>query len=585
MNNQQCDICEQGCIIQENGVGRCKMYTTDGTRIIERFPSSYLITTPISIETMPLVHFHPKGKFLQVSTIGCNFSCPGCVSEILARRVDELAPALEFLTPEMVVARTRELECIGIVFCLNEPAVSFYTILELAKCAHDHGLLFGCSTNGYFTRSALEQLIPYLDCVSVGLKGCKKESYVSCGATNPEIPMQTIQLLANTSVHLEIAIIHEKGKEDEIMETCLKVAKISPDIPVQIMRFIAFGTADVSFEPSIHESEHLCNQIRAFLTHVYLFNSPGSTYGDTLCPVCNKTLMRREMHGPMGAHIFETMLNASCACGYQIPINGRIASKEFEEQGMMGGYRSTRALEVIESILVCLGVTDEQTHAQVWFDMMREKYIDTLQMKIQDPIQYLEIVMYLARLTDRISEGTNLCNYIQKLIELITVSVRDVTYRPRVYYMMGTPLFCLNEGRFETKLVTLAGGTSVNCDLPRKGMPGIMIRPDDLIRMNPDIIVISGLFSCPEEDVYTFCYENLIEVNAIKNHKVIAMPVSWDFGNPRWILGLLFLAQKIHPECCSFNIESERANFYNTFFGISPNQIHSNRSFYRTTIS
>ena len=57
------------------------------TTISERFPDQWLIVTPISVETIPLVHAWPRAKVLQVSTVGCNLSCPGCVSEILVRIV------------------------------------------------------------------------------------------------------------------------------------------------------------------------------------------------------------------------------------------------------------------------------------------------------------------------------------------------------------------------------------------------------------------------------------------------------------------------------------------------------------------
>jgi len=583
-NEIQCTICEQGCIIPENGVGICGMYTTNGTTVIERFPCSYLITTPISIETMPLIHFHPKGKFLQVSTIGCNFSCPGCISEILAKRVDELAPALEHLSAEMVIARAQEEGCIGLLFCLNEPAVSFYTVLDLAKAAHAAGLLFGSATNGYFTASAVRELIPYLDCVSVGLKGCSKESYAMCGASDPDVPLRMVRMVHDAGVHVETAIIHANGSEGEILQTCRKIADISPEIPVQVMRFIAFGMSDVKLEPTIRESEVLCDQIRAINSSVYLFNSPGSTYCDTRCPVCSAPLIKREMHGPMGARIIDMVKEGVCTCGYQVPFYNQIAGEEFEERGMTGGYRPTRALEIIESILVCLGVHDKQTHAKVWFEMMREKYIDELHFKIQDPDGYFEMIRYLAGLTARTEEGEVLCRYIQNRIEQVKACVSQASHRPLVYYMMGTPLFSLNKGRFEVKLVNLAGGTPANRDYGRVGMPGIMIAPDDLNQLNPDVLVVSGLFSTPEDDVYEFCTNHSISVSATRNRRVIVMPVSWDFGNPRWVLGLMYLANNLHPEFCHFDMDKECEAFHDRFFGIVPGQIRANRSFYRPSI-
>ncbi|MDE4907662.1 hypothetical protein L0665_03425 [Methanogenium marinum] len=51
----------------------------------------------------------------------------------------------------MVIKRAQAQDCIGIVFCLNDPTVSDYSYLTLARKAKESGLLVGCSTNGNFT--------------------------------------------------------------------------------------------------------------------------------------------------------------------------------------------------------------------------------------------------------------------------------------------------------------------------------------------------------------------------------------------------------------------------------------------------
>jgi hypothetical protein len=38
------------------------------------------------------------------------------------------------------------------------------------------------------------------------------------------------------------------------------------------------------------------------------------------------------------------------------------------------------------------------------------------------------------------------------------------------------------------------------------------------------------------------------DIPAMKNSQVHAMHPSWDFGNPRWILGLMVLANILHPD-------------------------------------
>ncbi|MDG6256874.1 MAG: hypothetical protein QCH35_04665 [Methanomicrobiaceae archaeon] len=87
----KCPVCEIGCDIAEGRSGRCRMYANRDGEIVERFPESYLTMLPITIETMPVVHFAPKNKFFQVSTVGCTFTCPGCISETLTVHADAVA--------------------------------------------------------------------------------------------------------------------------------------------------------------------------------------------------------------------------------------------------------------------------------------------------------------------------------------------------------------------------------------------------------------------------------------------------------------------------------------------------------------
>ena len=576
----QCDICEHTCEIPEGTTGRCRMYANNGGTIAERFSGSYLVEYPISIETIPFLHFYPRGKFLQVSTIGCNFSCTGCVSEILTRATEEFAPALDKKTPDEVINRAVAECCQGIVFCLNEPAVSYDTFIALAQAAHNRGLLVGCSTNGYFTDRALRRLIPFIDAVNVGLKGHSDTDYQMCGARHAKPVYRNIRTLIDNRVHVEIAVMHVNGKEEEILSACREIAGISPDIPIQVMRFIAFGSADLSLEPSIRSSEQLCDRIRLDSRYVYLFNSPGSPYLNTQCPRCGKEVITREMSGPMGAGVIDYRPLGVCTCGYHLPFTGSFAPVAFNEQGMMGGYRPTRAFEVIQSILTCLNVTDEKTCARVWLDFLQKKYIDELHLKIQDINTFYEIVTYLAQLTHRDAEGEELIRYIQDKVGFIRSRVSNLP-QPRVYYMMGTPLFALNEGRFETRLVEAAGGFSVNRDLPRKGKPGITVTSSDLTRMDPDIIIISGLFSSPPEDVRAFCMDHGVCTKAVTNQKIVSMPPSWDFGNPRWILGLMVLANAIHPEVFQFDLDAEADAFYRKFYKIPFRDAKPNRSFFR----
>jgi ABC-type Fe3+-hydroxamate transport system, periplasmic component len=154
--------------------------------------------------------------------------------------------------------------------------------------------------------------------------------------------------------------------------------------------------------------------------------------------------------------------------------------------------------------------------------------------------------------------------------------------KPRVYYAMGYPLFALNGERFENDLVEASGGESVNRLIEREGKPGINISKDEFIKLNPEIAFISGFLSCPVSDFYEYCMKHELDVDAVKKKNIYRIPPGWDFGSPQWILGLMYIANRIHPEIFSFDMEKEADEFYRTFYGVEFSSMKPNRawSFY-----
>lgn len=218
--------------------------------------------------------------------------------------------------------------CKGIAFCINDPAVSFFSFLKLARLAQKKNLLVGFSTNGYFTRLALEALIPFTDFVNVGFKGFTEEAYQACG------------------VH--------------------------------------------SSEPTIRESEALCARLQTRLDHVYLFNSPGSDLLNTLCPDCGNTLITREFFGPMGSRIVDHQPDARCTCGSRPAIKGDIAKIRYDEHGFFGGYQTTRAFEMLHAVLVCIGADNPEKLSQLWFDLIETNYLKEFHETVRLPEQAVD---------------------------------------------------------------------------------------------------------------------------------------------------------------------------------------------------
>lgn len=554
------------------------MYTTDGSSIIERFPDSFLAAAPISIETLPMLHFSPGGTFLQVCTVGCNLTCPGCVSEVLVHHAESLGNSGNALRTDDIIKMALEEGCIGIAFALNDVIVSLPTFCRLAEAAHQNGLLIGCSTNGYMTEESAAALLPLIDFANIGLKGSSDERYRSCGAKSADPVFRTLRQFYQGGVHVEVSLVSMHGGEHEVIRAAEKIAAISRGIPLQVMRFIPFGDSDLGLEPTIYESEALCDRLRTMLSWVYLFNSPGSSYLTTHCPDCQNPCIEREFFGPMGSHRIGNAVK-TCTCGYTVPIRGMISDEIFSEPGMMGGYRITRGLEMIWAILHCLQVNDPRTLAGIWAEVIQSGMLKKeLHDKMNNIDAYYGLIMDLASRCNCSDQGLVLSSFIRDRYNNVLKMV-GTAQKPRVYYAMGHPLFALNPNRFEGKLVEAAGGIYVNRAIEKEGKPGVTISVEKMMELNPEFIFTSGFISSSVSDTTRYCKDHNLDVPAVREGHLYSMHPSWDFGSPRWILGLMTIANILHPDRCQFAIEDEADLFYRTFYGVPYRSVSANRSF------
>ena len=585
MTEMTCSICEHQCRLAEGKTGRCELYDVSDDQLVERQPDHYLVACPISIETMPMLHFRPGSKFLQLTTTGCNFDCPGCISTVLVKEMNRDSAALEVLTPQMVIDRALDCNCEGIVFLMNDPLTAFPRFLAVAKLAFQSGLSVGCSTNGYFSTSALEQVLPYLDFINFGMKGFSDASYQACGGARLAPVLRNIERVSQAGKHLEISCVYQHSNRDEVVALAHWMADLDADIPLQVMRFLPFESAPLDEEPSICEAEALCLELQQTLHNVYLFNSPGSAYLNTRCRDCGAEVIRRDFYGPMGAKLLlehsPALATGRCPqCDFELPVKGEAATTAFQEGDFQGGYPLTRALEMVEAMLIALGVTRQQDVARAWEDLLQGDGLQILHHQIQDPRSYLDALRYFGRRAGHPFSTAQLTDYLERWLNDIEVMMAGVSQRPRVYYAMGKPLFALGPGRLENRLVELAGGDSLNRQLPIGGRPGRRLTVEKLNQLNPQVIVMSAFMSCSLEDVLMECAALGIDVEAVRERRIIVHPAAgWDFGSPRWILGLLHLATSFHPERCQIDVIEEAQRFYHRFYGVEFIADRVNRSF------
>jgi pyruvate-formate lyase-activating enzyme len=535
---------------------------------------------------MPMLHYHPGGKFLQISTTGCNLNCPGCISTVIVREMPRDSRALQHLVARQVVDKALSNECLGIAFLMNDPLASLPTFVRVAELAYTKKLLVGCSSNAYFTPTSLEQVLPYLDFINVGMKGFSDQSYRACGGSAGIGPvLENLKTLYAADVHIEISCIFSKDKQDELRGLADHIAGISPRIPLQIMRFIPFEGADISQETSIREAEDFCQELRQTLDHVYLFNTPGTEYLHTLCPACGSVALQRDFYGPMGAKLINAPSVSSQSvrcqqCQSDLDYVGKAAQSPYQEGDFQGGYPFTRALEMVEAMLIAMGVERKQDIARAWEYLLNQFGLPRLHREVQRPLAYIAALRHFGRFLGADRRAEELAVYLEDKLECITRALSDVIQRPRVYYAMGKPLFFINGGRLENQLVEWAGGVSVNKELAPGGRPGRSLGVKQLNELDPDIIFISAFISNTVDDLYAECLRLGVKVKAVDQKRIYTHPApGWDFGSPRWVLGLMNLANILHPQKFSFDVIAEADCFYRHFYGLEFKLHEVNRSF------
>jgi iron complex transport system substrate-binding protein len=117
-----------------------------------------------------------------------------------------------------------------------------------------------------------------------------------------------------------------------------------------------------------------------------------------------------------------------------------------------------------------------------------------------------------------------------------------------------------------------AGGTPVWKD-SKLGNSWTTVTVEQIAAWNPDDIFVVSYFS-PVNDVVATLKKDpqWAELKAVKDGKIYGFAsdvYSWDESDTRWILGLTWMAGKLHPDLFpKLDIKAEAQNFYQTLYNI-----------------
>ena len=318
----RCLLCPRHCLLAEGEEGLCGVRRAAGGELVTENYARCAALHWDPVEKKPLYHFYPGRQILSLGTYGCNLCCSFCQNWTLAR--GKPSAGGEMLTPQQVLAMLQRegspAEVLGVAYTYNEPVVWYEFVYDTARLLHEHGYRNVLVTNGFISRAALRELLPYIDALNIDVKGFSDSFYRKyCHGMRRPV-LETVELAAS-SAHVEVTCLliptlNDSPTELELFTSWL--AGVNPNLPLHFSRY--FPQYKMELPPTPLETLQAARDIALQkLRYVYLGNVDLPGASDTRCPQCGALLIARRYYQ---VRILRLAGSRCLDCGARINIVG-----------------------------------------------------------------------------------------------------------------------------------------------------------------------------------------------------------------------------------------------------------------------
>jgi len=296
--NVQCQVCPNRCTLKPGDRSICRVRVNKGGKLYTMAYGNPCATHIDPIEKKPLFHFLPTTKAFSIATAGCTFRCLNCQNwTISQKRPEETRNADMF--PEKVVALARKTGCRSIAYTYSEPTAFYDYMYDTARLARDKGIKNLWITNGSINTDALVDLCKYIDAANVDLKSFDDKIYNKLNSGRLQPILDTLKTLDKQKVWFEITNLVIPTYTDDmkmIRQMCKWILdNVGPDYPLHFSRFSPlYKLTHLPPTPTKTLNEAYAIARDVGLRHVYVGNVPGHSAQNTICPGCEKIVVRRK---------------------------------------------------------------------------------------------------------------------------------------------------------------------------------------------------------------------------------------------------------------------------------------------------
>ncbi len=204
--------------------------------------------------------------------------------------------------------------------------------------------------------------------------------------------------------------------------------------------------------------------------------------------------------------------------------------------------------------------------------------IPVIYLDLETPEQYFRDLAILGQVFQNEARAEEMIAYYRAQMDRVQQAVSQAENRPRVlllYYTDRDGSVAFNVppmSWIQTRLVEMAGGQPVWADA-NPGGGWTQVSFEQIAAWDADqIYVISYSRNSSEVTAELRADPNWQALRAVGQDQLYAFAADvyyWDQPDVRWILGLLWLADKIHPELFpALDIVAEARTFYQTLYGL-----------------
>jgi pyruvate formate lyase activating enzyme len=298
-NRVRCHLCHHRCKIMEGKRGICGVRENRNGTLYSLVYGKVITEHVDPIEKKPLYHFLPGSRAFSIGTVGCNFHCKHCQNFDISQYPHEHGGEIvgQDRTPEQIVAAAKAARCKTIAYTYTEPTIFYEFAYDTAILAQKEGIKNVFVSNGYMNAEAARHIALYLDGINIDLKAFTKTFYKEiCGARLKPV-LETIQLMKELGVWVEVTTLIIPGLNDgeqELRDIAHFIRGVGPEMPWHITQFYpTYKLADRPRTPVSTLRRARKIGIEEGLHYVYEGNVPGEEGENTYCYSCGAILIER----------------------------------------------------------------------------------------------------------------------------------------------------------------------------------------------------------------------------------------------------------------------------------------------------